>query len=227
MTLPKSTRLMIMTRDPPHMRIEDTLLELDEAEPTANAMYGVLKAEYEWRWPDQSKHLASWKDERGQCVQDREEDEEDYQDRASRWREWPRLKAIEQARWLRCAMVTSHALQYLHECHSRGESLDGKSPNGFRFAFNARDFYEYVWICLSQGQGTRVWKVKPPMPSKSEEEVDPWYYVSNAQRIMAQTIEACENGIDLEALVPILGLDDMLPAPSDLELFARLSKTLK
>ncbi|KAI1316000.1 hypothetical protein F5Y16DRAFT_420873 [Xylariaceae sp. FL0255] len=168
-------------------------------------MYGVLKAEYEWRWPDQSKHFASWKDERGQCVQEREEDEEDYKNRATQWREWPRLKATEQARWLRCAM----------------------SPNGFRFAFNARDFYEYVWVCLSQGQGTLVWKVKPPMPSKSEEEVDSWYYVSNAQRIMAQTIEAWENGIDLGALVPILGLDDMLSAPSDLELIARLSQFLK
>ncbi|KAK3943413.1 hypothetical protein QBC46DRAFT_377746 [Diplogelasinospora grovesii] len=117
----KAQRLMLRTCDPPYMRVADVLLDLDtEANPAANAMYIILKDEYEWKWPDRNKHLMGWKDNREEFVREVDEDDGIYRDRMRRWQRWPQLKSKRQEQWLRCAIITFRALDYLSTVTKKG-----------------------------------------------------------------------------------------------------------
>lgn len=213
-----ATELMLRTRDAPYMRVADSLLDLDaEAIPTANAMYAILQEHYQWRWPIEEKHLLSWQDHRGSYIRDPEQDGEENEKQERLWKSWPRRKTRRQYEWLRCALVTSRALHYLWQCHEAGLVLRGKSKEGYYYAFDPKNFYQYFWICLCQGQGTRVWKVQPPTPPESDPNSGAWH-ASSAENILRQIVTNWEQGKDLNNMVPTLTLNDLLPAPKDIEI---------
>ncbi|KAI0436671.1 hypothetical protein F4803DRAFT_556758 [Xylaria telfairii] len=219
----KALELMTQTYGP-HMRVADTVLDLDkEANPTSNAMYRILQNKAEWTWPNEAKHLMAWNDDRGECVQEQGESAEDYLYRAFWWHQWPNYRTGIQAQWLRCAMITSRALKYLYQYHTQGESLRIRSQAGLHPTYDSRRFYEYVWICLNQGYGTRVWKTEPPMPSVTEQNVDFWF-MATAQRLVDETVKAWEAGTDLDILIPIPTLRDLLPSPLNEEALEALAE---
>jgi hypothetical protein len=208
---------MLRTRDEPYMRVADYGLDLnDEAIPTANAMYTILQEHYKWSWPDEEKNLLSWQDHRGSYIRDSEEDGEENGERERLWKSWPKRKTQKQYEWLRCASITSCALYHLQQCHEAGLVLSGKSKEGYYYAFDPKDFYQYFWICLCQGDGTQVWKAQPPTPPKPDPHSGAWY-ASSADNILHQIVADWEQGKDLEDMVPTLTLDDLLPAPKDIE----------
>jgi hypothetical protein len=95
-----------------------------------------------------------------------------------------------------------------------GLTLREELKEGYYYAFHPKSFYEYIWICLCQGYGTRTWKVQPPMPPQSEPNHGAWY-TSTANKILCEIVAKWEQGHDLEAKFPILTLEDMFPAPKD------------
>ncbi|KAI1198190.1 hypothetical protein F5X97DRAFT_323761 [Nemania serpens] len=224
MSQPKVIQLLPSIND---MRIYDTAIDLDdEANTTANAMYSILQDEYEWAWPNETKHLMAWNDDRGECAQGQEESDEDYQVRAVKWNNWPNLRTKWQAQWLRCAIITSRALRYLCQCRAQVEYLRICQRDGGEHTYRSQRCYKYVWICLNQGYGERVWKTKPPMPSETEQNVDLWF-MSTAQHLVDKTVKAWEAGSDLDILIPILTLEDLFPSPADKEAIAVVSAKLK
>jgi len=205
------------------MRVADTLLDLDaEAIPAANAMYAILQKHYKWTWPQEEKHLLSWQDDRGPYIRDLEQEGEENEEQERLWKSWPRRKTRKQYEWLRCALVTSRAVHYLRQCHEAGLVLRGKSEEGYYYAFDPKNFYQYFWICLHQGQGTHVWKIQPPTPLESGPSSGAWY-VSSTEDIQGQIITDWEQGKDLEDMVPRLTLDDLLPAPKDKEIISLIT----
>lgn len=156
--------------------------------------------------------MASWKDDRGECIKDKDENGEEYNERATLWGRWPNLKTNKQAQWLRCAIITNRTLQYLQTCHTQGLNLKGTSPGGNSYAFIPQNFYEYLWICLSQGLGRRQWKKQPPMPSEHMQNKGIWFE-SNANRLVKGTVSKWEHGSDIGSIIPILTWDDLLPSP--------------
>lgn len=209
------------------MRIADGILDPEEENATETAMYSILKDEFQWTWPDATKHLSSWKDDCGELIKHEDENDKGFDDRAARWDNWPSLKTTQQAQWLRCATITSRALTYLQTCHTRGLKLTGTSPSGYRYDFMPQSFYEYIWICLSQGLGTSVWKTQPPMPSEQVEDKGMWFE-SNANRLVKETVEKWEQGNGLDSLIPRFTLDDLFPSPECLETIALVrAKTSK
>ncbi|KAI0486829.1 hypothetical protein F4859DRAFT_467070 [Xylaria cf. heliscus] len=215
MSQEKAIQLLRLTH---YMCIAPTLLHFDEdASRVAIAMYRILKNEFKWEWPNKDKHLEAWDDNRGECTQQQGESDEDHQARAEVWHEWPSFKTTAQAQWLGCAIITSRALEYLYQCHTQGQCPRIYSARWGKYGFEPQDFYKYVWICLSQGHGTRIWKTQPPMPSETEQNVEFWF-ASSAQRLVDETVKAWEAGKDLGDQFPRLGIEDILPSPQDKEL---------
>lgn len=200
------------------IRVADTLLDLDdEAKPTADAMYESLKDDYKWAWPAQEKHLKAWKDDRGGFPEDSEEDETEKQERRKRWEGSPRRKTAEQAEWLRCAILASHSLDYLQRYEATEQRI---TRDQFGRFFSPESFYEYIWICLNQGLGTRVWKTSPVLPS------DTALFARKAVVLVRDAVKRWEHGTDLEKIFPVLTLDDMLPTPADMEASSTVKREL-
>lgn len=217
LTQKKATQLMLRTCDPPpYMRVADTLLDLDEeAKPTADAMYTILKDDYKWNWPVAAKHLAAWQDDRDESERIRdpkEETEEEYQERLKVWIAWPRKNNNTQFQWLRCAIITSNAFDYLHQCYDQELALRGISEQGDKYNFRPKAFYEYIWICLNQGFGTRQWKSHPPKSQASGA-----LLAKAAQDLVANAVRRWEQGEDLGAQYPVMTLGDLLPSPYVIE----------
>lgn len=191
-----------------HIRVADTKLDLDdEAKPTADVMFEMLKDDYQLNvLPSKKGHLTAWKDDRGGFEEDPGEDEADRQERRKRWERWPELKTAEQAEWLRCAILASHALVYLQQYEATTQPIGRK----FGRFFSPKDFYEYIWICLNQGHGTRVWKTSPNMPA------DTLLFAQHAFALVQDAVKCWEGGTDLGKIFPVLTLADMLPVPAEL-----------
>jgi hypothetical protein len=83
--------------------------------------------------------------------------------------------------------------------------------------FQPRSFYEYIWICLNQGYGTRQWKASPPMPSDSKN--DGAWFVQKAKDLLNGVVGNWEQGVDLGTLSPTLSLE-LVASPYDRELIA-------
>ncbi|KAH6653375.1 hypothetical protein BKA67DRAFT_519594 [Truncatella angustata] len=181
-------------------------------------MHALLEHDYQWRWPDNSHHLANWVDDPSKCAKKSEEDTTTYAERDSRRNFVREFITNEQAQWLRCAVITSRALEYLQACRRQKLILQGLSPSGQDYSFEPRLFYQYIWICLNQGTGTRLWKSAPLMFLIPETESDSGdLVVLTAQRLLEVTIRNWEQGMDLGSIFPTLSLDDVLPLPHDAE----------
>ncbi|KAJ8129868.1 hypothetical protein O1611_g3759 [Lasiodiplodia mahajangana] len=208
----KALRLFTVTHtEETLMRVAHHGLEPEEATTAADAMYNVIQDEYEWSWPDQAKFLKKWKDDRPECVRDPERDtDEVFERRRMTWRAWPELKTRRQAEWIRCALIASCALDYLHKAQSAGGVIktdDRPPPNVYYASFDPAYFYQYVVICLTQGLGTALWKKQRPMPAKDEANPGAWF-VETTRELVTKTIKEWEQGIDLEKEFPVMTLEE-------------------
>ncbi|KAI1120991.1 hypothetical protein F5Y10DRAFT_272530 [Nemania abortiva] len=212
--------IAVMKEEQTYMRLDDVKLDLDEATRVADGMFGVIQHEYEWSWPDKEKHLNTWEHNRGPCIKSSWESEKGFEDRKIRWDAAPEHITNEQAEWLRCALIASRAFEYLYLSRSEGYGLE-KSVG-----FSPKYFYEYVWLCLNQGYGPRVWKAEPPEPPEQEE--NPVLgSVIMARLLVDEIIRKWEEGVDMDDQVPILTFDDMFPAPADEELVDEIRVRVK
>jgi len=140
----------------PFLRVVDTILDLEEAISITSEMYEVLAPIRDFQWPDPTKHLERCPYEpcKEDLLQYSGEGDEAYQERLKRLAARPEKSASRQASWLRCALIVITALDFARQEAPKRE---------LEISFISDRFYQYVWICLNQGLGVRVWKKQPPL----------------------------------------------------------------
>ncbi len=88
----------------PFIRLDGSILDLEEAKAATSALYEIIERLYIWDWPSAERHLlhkpvntgdAQDVDER---QQDSDEDDEQYNERMQRLEAWPRVRCRETSR---------------------------------------------------------------------------------------------------------------------------------
>ncbi|KAI3015045.1 hypothetical protein CBS147347_11307 [Aspergillus niger] len=211
------------------MRLEDTLLKDEEANEVTLRMYGLISSTYPVEKPDQTRHRKaleeSWEYKVTLREKDPEETDEDYLHRLHLVDTWPAYSAAAEAEWIWRAQVIIRAMKLLHE--RGGYDFAGVSGGG-NWSFKPKDFYEYSWICLREGQGVRTWgKNPPPFPPKglSVQEEGEWYYQA-AERAQEKILAAWHEGKELERISGQLTSEDLLAPVMEESVAAIISKVL-
>ncbi|KAB8212772.1 hypothetical protein BDV33DRAFT_186185 [Aspergillus novoparasiticus] len=210
--------------DGPFMRLADTLLEDEEAEEVTRQMYDIIRSSYTLEEPDHTSHRKALEESLEYRVtlriRDPEETDEDYLNRMDRVNTWPARSTATEAKWIWRAQVVIRAMKFAHEntiWDSAGVSRE------WVCRFRPKDFYEYSWICLREGQGVRAWNYygqPPPLPPNelSTQEEAEWYYKA-AERDQGRILALWHEGQELQHISDQLALKD-LPAPATEETMA-------
>ncbi|KAI3120540.1 hypothetical protein CBS147326_9424 [Penicillium roqueforti] len=197
----------------PFMRLEDTLLEDEEADKVTKQIYDIIQSEYPLEEPDHKRHRTALEmspEYNLRRERDPTETDEEHLDRIKRKNTWPARSTAAEAKWIWRAQVVIRAMKFLHE-HGGCDSARISS-----WPFRPTDFYEYSWICLREGQGVKAWNFygqPPPLPPKGltvHEEAE-WCYKaaeSDQEKILAEW----HKGEELEVLSGQIRLQN-LPGP--------------
>ena len=101
-------------------------------------------------------------------------------------------------------------LRFLTNQSQNGPKMRG-TVNGRRYYFDPKSLYEYMWICLNEGLGVRVWKTRPQMPPKdSPEESQALWYSRTAEKVEEQVRTKWNQGEGLGDQIPRWTLENLL-----------------
>ncbi|KAJ5906574.1 uncharacterized protein N7473_003490 [Penicillium subrubescens] len=186
------------------MRLEDTLLEDEEADEVTKQIYNIIQSEYPLEEPDHKRHRTALELSPEHILRrkrDPTETDEEYLDRMERVNTWPAYSTAAEAKWIWRAQVVIRAMKFL--CDYAGCD-----------SFRPKVFYEYSWICLREGQGVRAWDFyghPPPLPPKglTDHEKAEWYY-ETAERHQEKILAEWHKGKELEILSGQIRLQDLL-----------------
>ncbi|OKO99860.1 hypothetical protein PENSUB_8077 [Penicillium subrubescens] len=122
------------------MRLEDTLLEDEEADEVTKQIYNIIQSEYPLEEPDHKRHRTALELSPEHILRrkrDPTETDEEYLDRMERVNTWPAYSTAAEAKWIWRAQVVIRAMKFL--CDYAGCD-----------SFRPKVFYEYSWICLRE-----------------------------------------------------------------------------
>lgn len=176
MPLLKTLALMKLANPNPHelfMRLDDAILEDDDAEKVGRRMWHLIEASYTWAEPDQVRHQKALEESQEFTVTGRIKDDDEtdkgYANRMICLDAWPAKSTAKEARWIWRAQMAILAMRFIYEnggCDFTEAVRIGEEWIG---PFRPRDFYIYSWICLREGEGARAWEnygKAPPLPPK-------------------------------------------------------------
>jgi hypothetical protein len=186
----------------PWMRLPDWELDLENATDLTKYLLSNIEHHATFRWPDSISHRYSRYVPRNLTlrIQDPTEDNDQYRERLRLIDATPQRETDEEAAWLKCAIIVSAALSFMTEQERHGTTRF--EDKGILYFFDPRKFYNYMWICLNQGQGTKAWEIKPPQPPKDlgNDEMANWY-AGKAEAIVTEVRARWDEGVYLRLLL--------------------------
>ncbi|KAH8431363.1 uncharacterized protein LDX57_009021 [Aspergillus melleus] len=126
------------------MRLEDTLLDDEEANEVTLRMYDLISSTYPVEVPDHTSHCKALEESLEYKITlregDPEETDQEYLDRMDRVHTWPAYSTAAEAKWIWRAQVTIRPMKLLHI--SGGYDFAGVLGGG-NWSFRPKDFYQY------------------------------------------------------------------------------------
>ncbi|KAJ5346914.1 uncharacterized protein N7506_000167 [Penicillium brevicompactum] len=166
------------------IRLEDYLLDEEEAEESTEQIYSLIKSVRKLEVTDHTSRQNALEDEvEAERAKEPTETEGEYERRMGRVSHWVRYWPIREAKWIWRARVVIEAMGLFL---GLSDAQHSELKSGALRRFNPKAFYMYSWICLTGGRGVRAWGGRggpippPPLLSKglSIQEQTKWYYTT-------------------------------------------------
>lgn len=190
------------------IRLEDYLLDEEEAEESTGQIYNLIKSVCKIEMPDHTTRQKALEDEMdAERTKDSAETEGEYEKRMCHMRHWVRSLPIREAKWIWRARVVIEAMGLFLEL---SEIQHSKLKSGALRTFHPKRFYMYSWICLTGGRGVRSWGKNggplppPPLLAKglSIQEQTRWFY-NMALALQKEILTKWRNGQELSKMLLI------------------------
>lgn len=166
------------------IRLEDYVLDEEEAEESTEQIYNLIKSVRKLEVPDHTTRQNALEDEMdAERAKEPTETEGEHEKRMGRVSHWVRSLPIREAKWIWRARVVIEAMGLFL---GLSDTQHSELKSGALRRFHPKAFYMYSWICLTGGRGVRTWGGRggpippPPLLSKglSIQEQTKWFYTA-------------------------------------------------
>ncbi|KAJ5350237.1 hypothetical protein N7541_007964 [Penicillium brevicompactum] len=132
------------------IRLEDYLLDEEEAEESTEQIYSLIKSVRKLEVTDHTSRQNALEDEvEAERAKEPTETEGEYERRMGRVSHWVRYWPIREAKWIWRARVVIEAMGLFL---GLSDAQHSELKSGALRRFNPKAFYMYSWICLTGGE---------------------------------------------------------------------------